>query len=109
MFQSKYYYASHKRKFNSLMFWASYIILLNLSINLPKAYSLKRIELTTLSACSNGCQCQAGEYANDVVVCDGGIYGDSMEIDVLSLPSFVNVKLFRSYNFYSYLSMCLFV
>ena len=90
MFQYKYYYASQKRKFNSWTFLASYIIFISLCINLPNAYSLKRIELTTLSACSNGCQCQAGEYANDVVVCEGGINGDSTEIDVLSLPSFVN-------------------
>ena len=73
---------------------ALYIILFSLYLNLLKANALKRIELTQLNACTNGCQCQAGEYANDVIVCDGGDYGSSMEIDVLSLPSFVNaVKL----------------
>ena len=62
-----------------------------LVVNSNQVASIKRLELTTSTAC-NLCQCQAGEYANDLVVCDGYIYSRdlTLQIEVFSLPHYIN-------------------
>ena len=66
-----------------------YYIALLFAINLHKVRSLNRLELSTSNACSD-CQCQPGEYANDFIVCDGEAIGSLREINVLSLPHYIN-------------------
>ena len=54
---------------------------------------MRRVELTTSNACTKqteDCKCQAGESPKDLIVCDGNAVQGLMEVEVLSLPPYIN-------------------
>ena len=66
----------------------TYNILILISVSCQEVYSSTHLELTTSNACTQ-CECKAGEYANDFVVCDGEKIGRK-EINILTLPHYIN-------------------
>ena len=79
---------SCKKIFEGFKLLVGCIVLLCL-INSLEVKSLKDLELTTSTSCTE-CECKAGEYANDFVVCDGSTIEGLQEITILSLPHYVN-------------------
>ena len=78
------------RKINGNSRVLVYLLIVGIVLNTHEVHSLKRLQLTASTACTL-CRCQAGEYANDFVVCNGYAINEGLQdIEVISLPHYVN-------------------